>query len=80
MPSPIRKAFLRPHISPSLPPVSISAAIVRVKKVIAACMEATVVFKSFTTVEIDTFITVASSTIMNCARANSIIADHFFIL
>lgn len=46
----------------------------------APCSAATVVFRSFTTVEIDTFMTVLSSTITNWASARIDTTDHFFIL
>ncbi|WP_281535704.1 hypothetical protein [Cryobacterium breve] len=46
---------------------------------IALCMAATVVSRSVTTVEIDTFMTVLSSTMTNCALPRTATAVHLFI-
>ncbi len=64
------KARLAPHRSPSLPPSSMKAAITRVYMVMAVCKPTTVVFRSSATWVIDTFMTVVSSTMMNCAAAS----------
>ena len=55
-----------------------NAAMVRVKVAMASCIICTVVSRSFTTVVIDTFITVPSSTMMNWASPSTMIAVHFF--
>ena len=68
--NPMTKARFAPHRSPSFPPMSMNAAMTSVYIVIALCRPATVVFRSATTCEIDTFITVVSSTMMNCAAAS----------
>ena len=44
----------------------------------AACIAETVVSRSATTVEIDTFITVPSSTMTNWAAPRMMTTDHFF--
>ena len=64
------KARLAPHRSPSLPPSSMKAAITSVYMVMAVCKPTTVVFRSAATCVIDTFMTVVSSTMMNCAAAS----------
>src|SRR4051812_1335485 len=68
-----------PQMSPSFAPVSMNAAITSVYAVIASCTSCTVVSRSSTTCEIDTFITVLSSTMMNCAVPSSRIVVRFFI-
>ena len=64
------KARLRPRISPTLPPVIISAAITSVYIVIAVWMPVTVVSRSFATVAIAVFMTVVSSAITNWPAAS----------
>src|SRR5262249_10768830 len=64
---PIENARLRPIKAPILPPVIISAAITSAYRVIAVWTPVTVVFVSFATVAIATFITDVSSVIRNCA-------------
>src|SRR5436190_9760113 len=71
MASPIENARRRPQMSPSFPPVSISAAIVREYRVITPWMVVTVVWKSATSCEIETFITDWSRTIRNWAAART---------
>src|SRR3954454_16286049 len=66
-------------MSPSRAPTSMNAAITSVYAVIASCMPCTVVSRSSTTCEIDTFMTVVSSTMMNCAVPSSMIVVRFFI-
>src|SRR5436190_16332796 len=66
---PIANVRLRPRMSPSLAPASISAAITSVYAVIASWTPAIVVSRSLTICEIDTFMTLLSSTITNCAAA-----------
>src|SRR4029453_5164383 len=56
-------------MSPSLAPGSLSAAITSVYIVIASCTPWIVVSRSATICEIDTFMTLLSSTITNCALA-----------
>ena len=63
-------------MSPSLPPVTISAAIVRLYRVITAWMVVTVVSKSSTSWLIDTFITAWSSTMRNWVAASTASAGH----
>ena len=56
-------------MSPSLAPASMNAAITRVYAVIASWTPWIVVSRSATICEIDTFMTLLSSTITNCADA-----------
>ena len=56
-------------MSPSFAPASISAAITSVYAVIASWTPWIVVSRSATICEIDTFMTLLSSTITNCAAA-----------
>src|SRR5438270_2268799 len=58
-------------MSPSFAPVSMNAAITSVYAVIASCTSGTVVCRSLTICEIDTFMTVLSSTITNWAVPSS---------
>ena len=69
---PTAKTRSRPQISPSFAPTSMNAAITSVYAVIAACTPVTVVSRSATICEIETFITLESSTITNCAAARMI--------
>jgi hypothetical protein len=64
------KARLRPQIWPILPPVIIRVAITSVYAVIAVWIPTTVVFTSWATVAMDTFMTELSSVIRNCAEAS----------
>ena len=73
-PSP--KARSRPRMSPSFAPTSMNAAITSVYIVIALCTPVTVVFRSATICEIETFITLESSTMMNWADARMISGSH----
>ena len=66
-------------MSPNLAPVSMNAAITSVYAVIASWICATVLCRSLTTCEIDTFITVLSSTMMNCAVASTAIVPRLRI-
>ena len=75
-PRPMRKASRRPMMSPILPPIIISAAIVSVYVAIASCIFVTVVSRSSITFWIDTFMTVLSSTMMNWAEASAITTAH----
>src|SRR6478736_3198425 len=63
-------------MSPSLAPTSMNAAITSVYIVIALCTPVTVVFRSDTICEIETFITLESSTMMNWADARMISGSH----
>ena len=65
--SPMRNARFEPQMSPSLPPVSMNEAIVSVYRVMAVCTSPTVVSRSSTSAEIDTFINVVSMTYTNIA-------------
>ena len=56
---------MAPHRSPNFPPISMNDAITSVYIVIAVWSPTMVVFRSATTWEMDTFITVVSSTMMN---------------
>ncbi len=67
---PRMNARFAPHRSPSLPPMSMKAAMTSVYIVMAVCMPATVVLSSAATCVIETFITVVSSTMTNCAAAS----------
>ena len=62
-------------MSPSLAPASISAAITSVYAVIASWTPWIVVSRSSTICEIDTFMTLLSSTITNCAAASTMIGS-----
>ena len=63
-------------MSPSFAPTSMNAAITSVYIVIALCTPVTVVFRSATICEIETFITLESSTMMNWADARIISGSH----
>jgi hypothetical protein len=63
-------------MSPSFAPTSMNAAITSVYIVIALCTPVTVVFRSATICEIETFITLESSTMMNWADARMISGSH----
>ena len=73
-PSP--KARSRPRMSPSFAPTSMNAAITSVYIVIALCTPVTVVLRSATICEIETFITLESSTMMNWADARITNGSH----
>ena len=73
---PMAKIRSRPNMSPSFAPTSMKAAITSVYIVIALCTPVTVVFRSSTICEIETFITLESSTIMNWADARMISGSH----
>src|SRR3954471_19451817 len=62
-------------MSPSFAPASISAAITSVYAVIASWTPWIVVSRSLTICEIDTFMTLLSSTITNCAAARMTIGS-----
>src|SRR5918994_6065446 len=64
-------------MSPSFAPVSMNAAITRVYAVIASWTPWTVVSRSATIWLIDTFMTLLSSTITNCAAARTAIGSQF---
>src|SRR3954469_4970511 len=64
-------AFLRPIRSPTLLPMRMNAAETRASSAIADCTPLTVVPRSFTTAEIDTFINDVSTTSTNIAIARS---------
>src|SRR5689334_23321322 len=64
-------------MSPSFAPTSMNAAITSVYSVIALWTPVTVVFRSTTICEIDTFITLESSTMMNWADARMTNGSHF---
>src|SRR3954454_14294632 len=70
------KARSRPRMSPSFAPTSMNAAITSVYIVIALCTPVTVVFRSATICEIETFMTLESSTMMNWADARMISGSH----
>src|SRR5436305_13640739 len=63
-------------MAPSFAPTSMNAAITSVYIVIALCTPVTVVFRSATIREIETFITLESSTMMNWAAARMISGSH----
>ena len=63
------KALRRPNRAPILPPVIMSDAITRVNMVMAVCTPDTVVWTSAATWLIDTFMTLESSVMRNCAAA-----------
>src|SRR3954447_16635099 len=69
------KVRSRPRMSPSLAPASMNAAITSVYAVMASCTPPIVVLRSATIWEIDTFMTLLSSTITNCAAANTAIGS-----
>src|SRR3954453_20391028 len=79
MTSPTAKARRRPKISPRLPPVSISPAITSAYSAITAWIVVTVVSKSATSWEIETFITAWSRTIRNWAAASTARTGHLLI-
>ena len=66
-------------MSPSFAPTSMNAAITSVYIVIALCTPVTVVLRSSTICEIETFITLESSTMMNWADARMINGSHLRI-
>ena len=66
-------------MSPSLAPTSMNAAITSVYSVIADCTPWIDVSRSLTICEIDTFITLESSTITNCAAARIMSGSHLRI-
>ncbi len=70
------KVRFAPQRSPNFPPINIREAITRVYSVIAVWRPTTVVSRSATTWEMDTFITVVSSTMMNCAEASRPTTPH----
>ena len=76
---PSANAWSRPRMSPSFAPTSMNAAITSVYIVIALCTPVTVVFRSATICEIETFITLESSTMMNCADARIASGSHLRI-
>ena len=59
------KARLRPMIEPTLPPVTISIAMISVYRTMALWIPVTVVWRSLATVAIDTFMTEVSRAIRN---------------
>ena len=65
-------------MSPSFAPTSMNAAITSVYAVIAPWTPWIVVFRSATICEIDTFMTLESSTITNCAAARIISGSQLF--
>ena len=65
------KAFLRPIKSPTLLPIRMKAADTSASSAMADCTPLTVVSRSWTTAEIDTFITEVSTTRTNMAMASS---------
>src|SRR4051795_11668774 len=67
-------------MSPSLAPASMNAGIASVYIVIASCTPWIVVSRSATICEIDTFITLLSSTITNCADPSTAIGSHAKLL
>src|SRR3954454_4155234 len=73
---PITKVRSRPRMSPSFAPASISAAMTSVYAVIASWTPEIVVSRSLTICEIDTFMTLLSSTITNCAAASTEIGSQ----
>jgi hypothetical protein len=66
-------------MSPSFAPTSMKAAITSVYKVIALCTPVIVVFRSSAICEIETFITLESSTMMNWAAARITRGNHLRI-
>src|SRR5947207_12719077 len=64
-------ARLRPNRSPNLLPIKMNAAETNASSAIADCTPLTVVFKSWTTAEIDTFMIDVSTTSTNIAIASS---------
>src|SRR3954452_15367781 len=75
-PNPSPNARSRPRMSPSFAPTSMNAAITSVYIVIALCTPVTVVFRSTTICEMETFITLESSTMMNWADARMLNGSH----
>jgi hypothetical protein len=65
------KAFFRPIKSPTLLPIRMKAADTSASSAMADCTPLTVVSRSLTTAEIDTFITEVSTTRTNMAAASS---------
>src|SRR3954454_12725135 len=76
-PRPIAKTRSLPQMSPNLAPTSMNAAITSVYAVIASCTPWMVVSRSATICEIDTFMTLLSSTITNCAEPRITMGSHF---
>ena len=74
---PIVNARRRPMMSPILPPTSISDAMTSAYSVIAAWIVVTSVSRSSTSWEIETFMTVLSSTIRNWAAESTSRTFHF---
>ena len=76
--SPMTNARRRPIMSPILAPVRMSMAMTRQYRVMIAWTVVTVVWKSWTSALIETFITDWSSTIRNCAVAKATSASQPF--
>src|SRR3954469_2116276 len=76
MARPIANARSRPRMSPSFAPASMNAAMTSVYAVMASCTPWMVVSRSATICEIDTFMTLLSSTITNCAEARTVIGSQ----
>ena len=72
--NPMTNARRRPIMSPILAPVRMSMAMTRQYRVITAWIVVTVVWKSWTSELIDTFMTDWSSTMRNWAEARATIA------
>ena len=69
MMAPVRKVFFIPMMSAIFPPIRTNAAIIRAFRAIAACTPETVVWRSVTRAEIETFMMVLSRTTTNVPRA-----------
>ena len=76
MTSPMTNARRRPIMSPILAPVRMSMAMTRQYRVMTAWIVVTVVWKSWTSALIETFITDWSSTMRNCAVAKATSASQ----
>ena len=76
---PMTRVRLRPQMSPNLPPVIISAASTSEYKVITPWTEVTLVLRSFTTWEMDTFIMDVSIMMMKTAVDKTISGDHLLV-
>ena len=74
--SPMTNARRRPIMSPILAPVRMSMAMTRQYRVMTAWIVVTVVWKSWTSALIETFITDWSSTMRNCAVAKATSASQ----
>ena len=74
--SPMTNARRRPMMSPILAPVMMSMAMTRQYRVMTAWIVVTVVWKSWTSALIETFITDWSSTMRNCAVAKATSASE----